>query len=74
MGQSRLFLCDEIQPSGSRFTLSSDGRNRKRKTHHCLFDMQPGDELMMKVALSTTSIDGAKRIWKQKFLPGILKE
>lgn len=74
MGQPGLFLCDEIQPSGSRFTLSSDGRNRKGKRIIASFDMQPGDELMMKVALSTTSIDGAKRIWKQKFLPGILKE
>ena len=38
------------------------GETEKRKTQSLpLFDMQPGDELMMKVALSTTSIDGAKK-------------
>ena len=37
------------------------GETEKGKRIIASFDMQPGDELMMKVALSTTSIDGAKK-------------
>ena len=37
------------------------GETEKGKRIIASFDMQPGDELMMKVALSTTSVDGAKK-------------
>lgn len=37
------------------------GETEKGKRIVATFDMQPGDELMMKVALSTTSVAGAKK-------------
>lgn len=36
------------------------GETEKGKRIVATFDMQPGDELMMKVALSTTSVAGAQ--------------
>lgn len=36
------------------------------------FDMKPGEELMMKVALSTTSVEGAKKTCRLKFPTGTL--
>lgn len=50
------------------------GKTEKGKRIIATFDMQPGDELMMKVALSTTGIEGARKIWKRKFPLGILRE
>ena len=37
------------------------GKTEKGKRIIATFDMQPGDELMMKVALSTTGIEGARK-------------
>ena len=37
LGQSGLFLRDEVQPTRHRLPLPAYGRDRKRQTHHCLF-------------------------------------
>lgn len=38
------------------------------------FDMEPGEELLMKVAMSTTGVDGAKKNMEAEIATGILKE
>ena len=36
--------------------------------------MKPGEELLMKVAMSTTGVDGAKKNMEAEIATGILKE
>ena len=61
MGQSRLFFVMKFNRPVVDSLYLPMGETEKGKRIIASFDMQPGDELMMKVALSTTSIDGAKK-------------
>lgn len=74
VNQDYYFVLQFNRPVTSTIDLPPMAETEKGKRIIATFDsMNPGEEVLMKLALSTTGIEGAKRTWLPNWPDGILK-